>query len=301
MHDERIPDRWLRVFVSAAHRGNFTTAAADLGIGQPAVSHTIRRLEEVLGYPVFTRGPAGASLTDAGRMLFDGVNDAFARLDDAVRAARRADGSDAVGLAVSTSLATYWLLPRLPEFKTRHPDIELRVSTDDTDLSVGADGADIWIPHGHGDWPGFDRWHLATETIYPVAARGLAGAGAWGVDRMFDELPLLHLDERYRPRMDWTTWRDAVSGQGDVPTGAHFSDYTLVLHAAMSGQGVALGWHHIVEPLVAAGQLVRLTDAIVTTERPFEVLARADRPLSAAAAALRDWLIEEAAAPADVT
>jgi len=296
---DTIPDRWLRVFAAAASHESFTAAAAELGIGQPAVSHAVKRLESELGTPLFNRGSGGATLTAEGTRLSEEVGAAFGRLDAAVASVRQASQADrSVELSVSTSFATHWLLPRLPRFKHEHPQIELRCSTDDTDGDVGTDGADLWIPHGHGTWPGFERWLLARELIYPVAGPGLvADPSSVGLDDLAAQLPLLHLTERYRPRMDWATWLNESGWEGPPIThGARFSDYSLTLHAAMAGQGVALGWHHIVGPLVSSGSLVRLGDREVRTDRPFQILALADRTLSPAAAAMRDWLIAEVAA-----
>jgi len=296
---QAIPDRWLRVFVAAAAHGSFTEAARDLGIGQPAVSHAIKRLESVLGMRLFSRGPGGARLTAEGEALADEIGRAFGRLDAAIASARRSSQADrSVELSVSTSFATHWLLPRLPRFKQAHPTIDLRCSTDDTDGNVGVDGADLWIPHGHGTWPGFERWLLAHELIYPVAGASLvADPAAICLPELVNELPLLHLTERYRPRMDWDRWLSESGWDGPpVAQGARFSDYSLTLHAAMAGQGIALGWHHIVGPLVASGDLVRIGASEVRTDRPFEILALADRPLSPAAASMRDWLIAEVAA-----
>ena len=66
-----------------------------------------------------------------------------------------------------------------------------------------------------------------------------------------------------------------------------------VLQAALEGQGVAIGWRHIVQPLLEQQQLLKPLDTSIQTDNPFFIIAPLDKPLSAQAAALRDWLIDE--------
>jgi len=92
--------------------------------------------------------------------------------------------------------------PRLAWFKREHPDVEIRIHTNDTDRGVGRDEADIWIPLGPGPWQGMNARHFCDEEIILVVAPEIAQH--WSGARMEDLLdaPLLHLDERYRPRFD---------------------------------------------------------------------------------------------------
>ncbi|MBC8364137.1 MAG: LysR family transcriptional regulator [Actinobacteria bacterium] len=288
-----VAETWLRAFVAAARLGSFTAAAADLGIGQPAVSHAVARLERSLDTPLFVRSRSGVVLTEAGVDLADEVAPAIARIDRGVHAARsRASGQRRVTLSVSTSLAAYWLMTRLAEFKVAHPELELRCITNDTDAAVGRDDADLWVPLGAGPWPGLATWHLCDEEVFPVAAPDVAAALEPVVGpAVLAAAPLLHLEEGYRPRFDWRRWF-AETGV-PVPerlTGQRSNDYSLILHAALEGQGVALGWRHIVGPLLEAGRLVPVGTRRIATDEPF-VVAAAVEELHTGAAALRDWLI----------
>ena len=295
-----VSDRWLRTFAAVAESSSFTAAARKLGVGQPAVSHAVARLESALGVQVLERSTRGLTLTAPGRLLHRRLAVAFAEIDDAVAAARRVGINDVVSLSVSTSLANFWLLPRLPDFKRRHPDIDLRVITTDSDDAVGLDDADLWIPLGL-ERPGhLEATLFRVERIVPVAAPTV-------VDELFAdgrpepgrlaEAPLLHLEERYRPRYNWERW----FADHDVVLlhslgGYRSNDYSLVLQAALDGQGIALGWEHIVTTLLDDGRLVALADP-VETDQPFPIL---QRPGITAAArsdkvvALRNWLRDTA-------
>ncbi|MCB2039716.1 MAG: LysR family transcriptional regulator, partial [Rhodoferax sp.] len=73
-----------------------------------------------------------------------------------------------------------------------------------------------------------------------------------------------------------------------------FNDYSVVLQAAIEGQGVALGWRHLVDPLIGQGVLVRPVPQAVTTDQPIYLVASRRGKLRAEAVALRDWLVAEA-------
>lgn len=287
-------DRGLRALAAAAREGSLTGAAATLGLGQPAVSHAIRRLEADLGCRLLRRSRAGVTPTAVGAVLLESIQPAFEAIDAAVRSARGETDDPTVSISVSTSLATWWLLPRLPDFKRGHPELPLRIVTTDTDANVDLATLDLWIPLGLVDGPDLTVTAFCDEALVPVAAPELAATLLDAEPADLVHAPLLHLEERYEPRFDWKRWFELHSVvHPEALPGDRSTDYSLVLQAALDGQGIALGWSHLVEDLIADGRLVRLADP-VTTEQPFVVVNSANRPLSPGAAALRSWLVDRA-------
>ncbi len=284
-----VSDRALRLLCAVANHGSFTAAAAALGLGQPAVSHAIARLERSMQTTLVVRSRTGVSLTAAGTALVDALEPAYDTIDRAVAGAGESSETG-VSLSVSTSLAAWWLLPRLPEFKRRHRDIGLRIVTADDDQVPDPDSIDLWVPLGVIDDVRYESHLLCEERLVPVGSPQLATELA--IERPVDLLqcPLLHLEERYRPRFDWARWFGMHGVAATELRGDRSNDYSLVIQAALDGQGVALGWWHIVRDLVEEGRLVTVADPLVT-DRPFEVLQRRDRMLSDDARILRDWLI----------
>lgn len=280
--------------VAVASAGSFTGAALALGLGQSAVSHAVARLERSLGVELFERRRDGVVPTAAGQALVDRVTPALAEIDAAVDAAMQSPADGTVTLSVSTSLAAYWLTPRLPEFKLAHPDIELRVLTTDTDREVGRDDADLWIPLGPVDDPSLDSVPFCAERLIPVAAPELATSLEATDPVSLRSAPLLHLEERYRSRFDWQRWFEhhGIGVEGGLP-GDRSNDYSLVLLGALAGTGVALGWEHIVRELLDEGRLVAVGPS-VETGVAFPLLARRHRPLAPAAQTLRAWLLTHA-------
>lgn len=285
----------LLVFESAARRGSFTRAAEDLAISQPAVSHAMRLLEADLGVALFERQHKGVQTTEAGKYLLEQVGMGLSLIDQALREVRSMQAHQ-VTLAVSTATATWWLLPRIARFKQQHPDIELRIITTDTDLDLARERIDLAITLGADDFANYQRWHFVDEEIFPVCSPTFLQANPLPDLKALAHSPLLLLEERYRPRMGWKDWlaRFDVSLPRQ-PKLFRFNDYSIVLQAAIEGQGVAQGWRHIVQPLIAQGILVRPLQHSVTTDQPLFITAPQGRALRPDVAYLKDWLVAEAA------
>ena len=285
----------LLVFESAARRGSFTRAAEDLGISQPAVSHAMRLLEADLGVALFERQHKGVQTTEAGKYLLEQVGMGLSLIDQALREVRSMQAHQ-VTLAVSTATATWWLLPRIARFKQQHPDIELRVITTDTDLDMARERIDLSITLGADDFANYQRWHFVDEEIFPVCSPKFLQANPLPDLKALAHSPLLVLEERYKPRMDWKEWLTRFDiNLPRQPKLFRFNDYSIVLQAAIEGQGVAQGWRHIVQPLIAQGLLVQPLQQSVTTDQPLFITAPQGKVLRPDVAYLKDWLVAEAA------
>jgi DNA-binding transcriptional LysR family regulator len=288
----------LMAFESAARTGSFTKAAEELSVSQPAISHAMRNLEAELGVPLFSRRHKGVDTTEAGRFLLEQVGLGLTLIDQGLSEVRNMQTSQQVTLAVSTATATWWLLPRIAGFKHLHPHIRLRCITTDTDLDLEQERIDLAITLGASEYPRLQRWHFVDEEVFPVCSPSLLAQHGPALNaQALSQMPLLHLEEHYRPRLDWTGWlaRFGVSLPRGTPSFG-FNDYSIVLQAAQEGQGVALGWRHIVAPLIERGLLVRPIDLSVTTDQPIHIVASRSGRLRPQAILLREWLIREAAA-----
>jgi DNA-binding transcriptional LysR family regulator len=93
----------------------------------------------------------------------------------------------------------------------------------------------------------------------------------------------------------WNGWFDRAGLPRPTPQARRFNNYVIALQAARENQGVALGWHSQVKPLIDAGKLVRLTSAAIPAPGAFYVTWDANRSLSHAALTLREWLSGEVA------
>ena len=282
----------LRAFEAAGRHLSFTRAAKELHVTQAAVSHQIKSLEEQLGIRLFRRGPRGLLLTDAGQSYLPSVRDAFAKLVAATERLRARDARGAITVSVLPSFAARWLVPRLPRFRAAQPEIDVRVAADDHLVDFDRDDVDIAIRYGRGDYPGLRTDRLMTEELFPVCSPALL-AGDPPLEKPEDlaRHTLLHDDMR----LDWTMWLMAAGVEGvDPDRGASFNSSSLVLQAAVDGQGVALGRSALTGDDLAAGRLVRPFAVSLPAEFAYYIVCpehTADRP---GIKTFRDWLLSEA-------
>jgi len=124
-----LDSRRLRVFCEVARRGSFSAAAASLGYTQPAISRQIATLEAEVGTTLVRRVPAGAVLTDAGRLLMARGETILARLDDAETELRSLAGLDGGTLRLATfASAAAAIVPlAVARFRERHPSVKLDI------------------------------------------------------------------------------------------------------------------------------------------------------------------------------
>lgn len=286
----------LLVFESAARNGSFTRAADELGISQPAVSHAVRLLETELGSVLFNRRNKGVFITQSGKYLMEQVAFGLNVINQAVREVRTMSVEHQVTLAVSTATATWWLLPRIARFRKLYPKIELRVITTDRDLDLDRDRVDLAITLGSGDFDRYQHWMFVNEEVYPVCSSSfIRQHGPIRDVKALPKLPLLHLEERYKSRINWTDWLKSFGVSLKRESAMfRFNDYSIVLQAAIEGQGIAQGWKHLVEPLIAQGLLVRPLNESVTTNQPFYIIAPKSIELRSDVLNLKNWLVAEA-------
>lgn len=162
----------LRYFLQVAERGNFTKAAGDLSVSQPALSRSIQKLEDELGQPVFERKTRSVTLTEAGTLLQARAQQVLSILED-TKAEITDDGqSGRIRVGAIPTIAPYFLPSVLQTFSARFPKATLVVQENTTDLLLKS------CTQGEID--------LAIVAL-PVSARYLE------VERLFDEELLLVL------------------------------------------------------------------------------------------------------------
>ena len=285
----------LVVFEVAARNQSFTRAARELEVTQPAVSRSIRQLETALNATLFTRGHRSVALTESGEILYQAVSAGFGRILDTARQLRRWTQPH-VTLLTSAAVAHYWLLPRLSDFHVRHQAIDLRFQVSDRMQDLAEESSSLGVRLGVGRWPGYDCARLLGEAVFPVASPAVAGAlhrpdspAALAAKR------LIHMDEPFLPSLTWSDWFAAMGEEyHDDGSGLRLNHYVLVLQAAMAGEGIAMGWSHLVDGLIEQGLLARVGSRLWRTDRGFFLVWSNRTRLAPHAEAVRDWILEAA-------
>ena len=250
----------LYVFAVAARHLSFTAAAAELHRTQSAVSHRVKALEAEIGARLFERGARGLELTAPGRALARQVDQAISDISRTLAELSRAAEPRNLRITLLPSVASRWLMPRLPRFFEQHPDIEVQVIADARVLDLRAERIDLAIRFGHGRYRGHVATLLMGDRVLPVCAPQLvAGRDAIATISALLELPLLHDSgaEGDGSLSDWHGWLDQL-GRPDLPhhAGQRFSHAGLAIEAAVLGLGVALARLSLVTDYLANGALI---------------------------------------------
>lgn len=286
----------LIVFEAAGRLSSFSAAARELQMSQAAVSYAIGRLEDQLGTALFVREYRRVRLSEAGQRFHADVSIGLSHIQRSATSLRAVATGRHVTLACSTAFAAYWMVPRMEKFRADLPKVDLRIQTADRDLDLIGEGIPLGIRGGFpADWPQYHAEVLAPEEIYPVCAASHLSRFGQPI-RPADLLaqPLIHLEEPFRSATTWTDWFASLGiAAKAVPQGLQINDYVLVIQSVIEGQGVALGWRHLIEGLVRKGVLVRLTDHMLATGKDFHVIWPKEATLSRAACDVRDWLLDQ--------
>jgi LysR family glycine cleavage system transcriptional activator len=277
---KRLPPlNWLRAFEASARQLSFTHAAAELNLTQAAVSQQVKGLESQLGTALFKRLPRGLELTEAGLAYLPVVHEAVERLAAATDEIFGEGHVRLLTIRVSLVFFTHWLALRLPDFRERHPEVNLRITSNiwGGDSSVTDVEADMEIRHGHGNWAGLKAERLTWDTLLPVCAPHLPSAQApLSSPKDLAHHELLHV---LGYEEGWGYWlKKAGAARVDSSKGMQFDTLISALKAAELGQGVALARSSLVAgrwSLVAGREHAR----VGATHRAIEITAPDERSL----------------------
>jgi DNA-binding transcriptional LysR family regulator len=288
----------VRGFVAVGRRMSITHAAEDLCLTQSAVSRQIGALEAHLGVRLFARGYRAISFTAEGERLFRSADAAVHQLQDAM--GELSAGGDAAPVVLSASIGVtgLWLLPRLSRLQAAHPGIDLRVSASDRVVDLRHDGIDLAIRYARDEAPSPHARRLFGETVVAVAHPAF-GADALRTRQALSRLTLLDIDpprgHLRPPWLQWATWLAQRGWPAAKPRGVlRFNQYDQIIHAALAGQGVALGRLPLLQPLIDDGRLAIVDPARTETAYAYWLL-QADTAPRRAVRHVAEWIAGEAA------
>jgi LysR family glycine cleavage system transcriptional activator len=287
----RPPLHALAGFVAAARTRNLTRAAEGLHLTVSALSHQLRGLEQRLGRQLVERGPRGIALTPDGERLYERIAPHLAAIEDAVRPYAAPRG-DVLTLSVLPSMASAWLVPRLPRFMAAHPQVELNLQSSLSLVDFERDrGVDAALRFGPGGWAGVEAVHLFDDWLTPSASPALLRGRSRPTLSSLGELPLLG-----DPGRRWPDWFRAFGGRAPSRFVAAFDDSETLHRAAAEGLGVALGRMTLAQPYVDAGRLKFLFPQRLKSDYAHYLVYPARNAQHPALQAFRTWVLAEARA-----
>ncbi len=281
----------LKAFEAAARNLSFTKAAEELFVTQAAISHQIKLLEEHLSIKLFMRRNRSLLLTEEGQSYYLDIKDIFANLYEATEKLLTRGAKGSISIALTPSFAIQWLIPRLSEFSKVHPDIDVKIKAVDFEENSLTDDVDVAIYYGMGNWPNVQADKLHTEFFIPVCSPLLlAGEHPIQIPADLKHHTLLH----DMTRNNWNEWiKQANLKDINVNQGPIFSHSSMVLQAAIHGQGVALGHNILAKPEIESGRLITPFNQILMSKKSYYLVCREAQIDSAKINTFRNWLLEE--------
>ncbi|HVN34301.1 MAG TPA: LysR substrate-binding domain-containing protein [Casimicrobiaceae bacterium] len=303
MHEtlRRLPSLdFLKGFEAAGRHLSFTRAAQELFLTQSALSRQVQALEVALGVPLFFRRHRALALTAAGAAFHRDVAAALGALISAADAARGVHRTPGLTLSTTVSFASLWVIPRLPAFRARHPDVEVYVSADDRVVDLGRGDVDVAVRYMADANAPEGGVRLFGERMLPVVAPKLLQHRAVPLAKPADlaRHVLLHLDDPdgRMPWLDWSMWLTSNGLPGLKPAGSlRFKLYDQLIQAAVGGQGVALGRVPLIAEYLRDRRLVAPFPRRYESARGYYAVVAPHAAERSDVAAFVGWLRDEAA------
>ena len=274
----------FRFFNTAAQTQSFVKAAQQLHVTHGAVSRQVRLLEEAIGVELFERRNRAIFLNQAGRLLFEVTRPMFEQLEGAVYRLQQERHNDVLVVSCEPTIAMKWLIPRLPDFHSAHPHIQVQLLTAGGPIDFARSGADLAIRRDDFLWD--ETVHAVTicqEWIGPVSLPSKSPEST--------ELHGACLLRSKTRLLAWDNWLRCVGrGAADVSR-VDYEHFYLCIQAALAGLGIAMASFLMVQNELESGQLIAPFGFIqdgstycLLSPRPFENCANST--------AFRTWLSE---------
>lgn len=279
-------------FETAGRHMNFSRAASELNVSQPAISRQIRNLEQHIGKPLFSRRGNKIQFTEHGLILFEATNGSFKKIIAAVEQITNETRDKHLVLRSQPIVLSTFVLPLLQEFQQAFPKFSIYIQSQENTATISKDRNAISILYGDDNWPGMKSELLFNDIYFPVCQPlALKNVNKNDPEDIFDTLALLQMSEFIDPWMNWQKW------------GAHFdieclqtkrpqllNDYEMLLRSCRSGLGIAIGTLFLVEKELLEGSLVRVTNLTITSNFGFYFVYPPELTEEPGFAEILDWL-----------
>lgn len=291
----------LRAFEASARHMSLTRAAEELHVTPAALSHQIRGLEELLDLKLFERKTRAIALTEAGALLYPGLNAAFTQMRLAISSLERINNDRVLVVSAPPGFTAKWLAPRLYRLMQTHGDIDARISSSMGLANFTTDGVDVAIRHVREGAPqdtGLVVDKLFDVTLIAVASpRLVAETGGLSLPDDVRKATLIH-DDSLAQRADlprWSDWLQRTGVEGvDVSRGLRFSSADHALDATVEGAGLLLAHKVLAWDDLRTGRLVAPFDVELRTGRSIFFVCPKGSETRPKIRAFREWINEEA-------
>jgi LysR family glycine cleavage system transcriptional activator len=279
------------VFEAVGRHQSMLRAAAELGVTPGAVSRQIRRLEDFVGVPLFTRGHRKVSLTEEGRSYWIAVNSTTQRLKYETEQLMRSKAPPELRISCSISFLQNWILPRFPSFQAAFPDLNVAFA-----ISRSAEAFepefDCNIRIRHEPWPDLHCDELLPAPMVAICSP-IYMAGHPPI-RSIEDLRNHTLLFTAGKEHHWSNWlgraADEITGTAKRVT----LDGTAVTYQAMlNGLGIGLGRMCFIGDDLLSGRLILLLERNMSLGDSMYLVTRPTCARREEYKAFHSWIVDE--------
>ncbi|EGU58985.1 HTH-type transcriptional regulator, LysR-family protein [Vibrio nigripulchritudo ATCC 27043] len=292
----------IRAFEATARHLSFSQAANELNVTPAAVGQQVKQLEEWLGVQLFIRSNSGQSrlkLTEEAKLAYPDIQQGFSSILNGLGKLNSDIFDNTLRVAVSPSIGSKWLMPRIADFQAQFPEYDLRVETHIKPVDYTSEGIDVGIRYGRGEWENVQSDKLMDEAIFPVCSPEFAAQHSLSSSTSVDwsALPLLH-DLSVPESQEYPSWQEWFT-RNNIPSitstsGLKVNSFSEVIEAAIRGQGLALGREALVMKDLEEDKLIRpFGDASYCSSYSYYVVSPIKQCNKAKAKDFRTWLITQ--------
>jgi LysR family glycine cleavage system transcriptional activator len=276
-------------FECAARWGSFKLAARELHKTPSAVSLQVKQLEEAVGFALFVRHPRHIALTAKGQELATAVTRMLGDLRAKVAALQLGDEEAVLRISTTHSFAIKWLVPRMPRFTRLHPELELRIDSNDAPVEITDDSVDVAIRYGKVD--DGDPALLFRERLVPVYSPELLSEGQAELTLAdLNRFPLL-CERTPEAWLQLLRQNRLLSGTYDFSR--TYSHWGVLAQAAVAGQGIGLVPYGIAFEDVRAGTLRQIACFSAPFGNGYRLLVNPYKEARPTVQHFRSWILAE--------
>ncbi|MEP1384712.1 MAG: LysR substrate-binding domain-containing protein [Paraglaciecola sp.] len=285
----------LQCFDAVAHHLNMTYAGNALHLTQSAVSRQVKNLEKLIGRELFYRQDNQLTLTPVGEQYAEEVHKMLNSLNAVTqKISSNTEYTKTVKLKVVTepTFAIAWLMPKLNEFYTNYPDIEIDLGTDFESVARNTRRCDFAILWGDGDWPHYYAEPLRHDTYFAVCTpKYLRGRKPVKTMREVANFDFIHQSNAMSTTDEWFLKAGMTEKEISMIGGQYFDYFIYLLQAVKNNIGVSILPEYLVRDAIIEGELIVACEESFKPTQRFHILYDSERQDDYAIRQFRKWLL----------
>lgn len=287
------PLRAIKSFEASARLLSFTRAADELNVTQAAISHQIKKLEELTGVQLFERINRSLKLTFEGRLYLISIRQALENIETATRQLINRDAAGTLNISVLPSFATKWLSKRIWRFQQQYKELDVRIASFEWLADFKKDNCDVAIRYTNDpNYPGLSCELLLNEDVFPVCSKGFYDAYKGRLTP--EDLLTAKLCHDDFTTENWDDWFKAAGLSSQLPLrGTRFSHIVTMLEAVENHQGFGLGRTPLVQDDINRGLLVAPFDIKIPGKMAYYLVYPNNTEKDQKVQIIRQWLMAE--------